>query len=150
MLQMTILAFMQNPWFPPNTAKRHVELYNTDQEFHRRLLAGTMSGRRLRQAFGDLFGKIHWDNVAPAAAEEASGVTDVDMKHVERVIGEVKPQLILTFGTLAKGALENSIRAYKIKRMDCHHPNARGRTQGDLDQFASDVQSYITSVERKQ
>ena len=141
---------MQNPWFPPETAQRHVELYNTNQEFHRRLLAGTMSGRRLRQAFGNLFNTIHWDNVAPAAAEEASGVTDVDMKHVERVIGEVKPQLILTFGNLAKGALDNAIRAYKIKRMDCHHPNARHKTQGDLDQFASDVQSYITSVERKQ
>jgi hypothetical protein len=139
-----ILAFMQNPWFEPGTRPEITDKYRTDQEFHRRLLARTMSGGRLLQAFGpDMFGKIWWDNVAPAAAFEAAGKTDVDAQHVERVINEVRPDLIITFGILAEEAVDNSILATDIDYMCCHHPNARHHTVSELMNFAIDVQQWV-------
>ena len=142
--KVKVLAFMQNPWFPVDTKKEHVDRYITDQEFHQRILARSMSGGRLLQAFGPtMFGKIWWDNVAPAAAVEAAGKTDIDMIHVERIISEVKPGLILTFGNLAKDALEDSIQGDKIPRLHCHHPNARHKTMADLGQFGVEVSAWL-------
>lgn len=144
---MKIVAFMQNPWFPPGTQRAHVDRYRTDQEFHQRLLSRTMSGGRLLQAFGpDTFSKIWWDNVAPEAAEEAAGQTEIDYDHVERVIHTQKPDLIISFGALAERALDNSIGAIEIPYMCCHHPNARGKTVSDLAQFAIDVQQKIEEL----
>ncbi len=68
----TVVAFLQNPWFPPGTRKGVVDRYTLDQDFHKRLLANTMSGRRLLQAFGqEDFKKIWWDNVSPEPAWNA-------------------------------------------------------------------------------
>lgn len=143
-----IVAFMQNPWFPVGTKREHVDRYRTDQEFHRRLLACTMSGTRLLQAFGPhMFEMIHWDNVAPEAAVEASGKTDVNPDHVEKVISEVEPELIISFGKLAEEALDNSILAENIPYMCCHHPNARGHTQAELQEFAISVCSKLEQME---
>jgi hypothetical protein len=141
------IAFLQNPWFPPDTRKEAIDRYTTGQDFHRRLLGTTMSGRRLRQAFGDVvYGQIHWDNVAPAASHIASGVTEVDMLHVERSMARVKPIIILTFGVIARDALKNSIYGAQTKMFHCHHPNARHKTLSDLQQFALRVQQYVDSL----
>ena len=138
-----ITAFMQNPWFSPGTRPEIIDRYKTDQEFHRRLLAQTMSGGRLLNAFGpEMFNRIHWDNVAPNAAVEAAGETDLDMNHVESVIEKTAPNLIITFGKLAEEAMEKSILAVTIDYMVCHHPNARGKTAGDLGQFAVEVEAW--------
>ena len=95
-------------------------------------------------AFGPYwFNKIHWDNVAPKAAVEAAGETDVDPDHVEQIIAEVKPDLIITFGKLAEKAIGNSILADRIDFMCCHHPNARGYTMGDLGEFAIRVNEWV-------
>jgi uracil-DNA glycosylase len=146
---MKILVFLQNPWFPPGTAKQHIDRYTTDQEFHRRLLAGTMTGQRLRQAFGEtMFRDIWWDNVAPAAAEVSTGVTEIDEEHVERVIKQVKPDLIISFGKLAEDALDGSIAAEPIPYMCCHHPNARHKTTQDLCEFAVEVQQSIERLKQ--
>lgn len=140
----TILAFMQNPWFPVGTARTHIDRYLTDQEFHRRVLAGSMSGGRLKDAFGpDMFNRIWWDNVAPEAATFAAGQMEIDFDHVERVIERVKPDLILTFGNLAERAIVSSIQAADMLYMPCHHPNARHRTSADLADFAIRVASWV-------
>lgn len=138
-----IVAFMQNPWFPPGTKKEVVDRYLSDQDFHRRLLARTMSGRRLLDAFGpDMFGRIHWDNVAPTAAEEANGKTDVDAEHIERVLNRVKPDLIICFGKLAEWAITNSFEGDGKKYLLCHHPNARGKTSADMAEFVIRVAEW--------
>ena len=140
MNEPNILAFMQNPWFPEGTKPEIIDKYRTDQEFHQRLLVRTMSGGRLLQAFGpSMFSSIHWDNVAPTAAVEAAGKEDVDMEHVEKVISTIKPDVILVFGKHAEETLEDSIQRGEIPVLVCHHPNARGKTMGDLAQFAIEV-----------
>jgi uracil-DNA glycosylase len=140
---MKIVAFMQNPWSPPGTDKRHVQLYSTNQDFHRRLLRGTMSGNRLQQAFGSLFDTIWWDNASPEAADAPEGKTRADSDHIIRVLKEQQPDIVITFGTMAKEALievigsTRHLRAFKSPHlMCCHHPNARYRTQQDLNDFA--------------
>src|SRR5688572_8073089 len=134
MSELKIAAFMQNAWFPPGTQKHHLDRYITDQVFHRRILRGTMSGRRLTEAFGDtFFDRIWWDNVAPRATLLASGHSATDMPHVERVIAEQGPRLILTFGTQAKEAIALSVGGMKLKVMNCRHPNARGIRQREIN-----------------
>jgi hypothetical protein len=146
MREPKILAFMQNPWFTPGTSKEIIDKYRTDQEFHRRLLARCMSGNRLLTAFGStMFNRIWWDNVAPTAAIEAAGITDVDPIHVETVITDQKPDLILTFGKLAEQVLDGSIVAHDIDYLCCHHPNARGKSMIDLAQFAVEVEEWCNN-----
>jgi hypothetical protein len=140
---MNITAFLQNPWFRPGTPKELIFRYNTDQVFHRHLLARCMTGSRLNQAFGTLYESIHWDNVAPHAATEAAGKTDIDMIHVEKVLKATSPDLILTFGNHAKEALAGSIQRGDTPMLHCHHPNARGKTVNDLCQFGVEVLQYI-------
>lgn len=148
---MKIVAFMQNPWFPPDTRKELIDKYLTDQDFHRRLLGQTMSGHRLKVAFGDeWFARIFWDNVAPLASPHASGITKPDMAHVDKIITEQKPGLILTFGTLAKETLLKCSGAVRTKLLHCHHPNARHHTQAELDQFAQEVRDWVMCQERGQ
>lgn len=139
----TILAFMQNAWFPAGTSKEAIDKYKTDQEFHRRLLARTMSGGRLLSAFGpDMYNRIWWDNVSQAHTEEADGVAPIDMEHVERCIMTVKPDVIIGFGRLAEMALDSSLFAMDIDYFICHHPNARHRTAADLSDFAILIQQW--------
>jgi hypothetical protein len=125
---MKIVAFLESPSGAVLTTKEF-ERYQHDQVWHRQMLRQSMSGNRLYQAFGDLYEKIWWDNVAPKG-------NFPDGKHIDDVIREQKPDLILTFGGIARDALDDSIGAINIERMDCHHPNARHRSQADLDHFA--------------
>lgn len=144
MKEPKIVAFMQNPWFPPGTDRRHVDRYTTDQEFHRRILARSMSGVRLMSALGPaLFNAIWWDNVAPTATEESSGISEIDMGHVETALTEQRPDLILAFGRVAEAALDKSFIAMEIPCLCCHHTNARGKTMSDLSEFAVWVAQWI-------
>lgn len=147
---MKILAFMQNPWFPPGTTKEIVDRYRTDQQFHQKLLRRTMSGNRLLQAFGPkMFEEIHWDNVAPNHVPEPHLKSDIEMMHVERIIKQVNPDLILTFGNLAREAVEGSLLRANRPMMHCHHPNARHKTMNDLAQFAMSVQRWVEDADSK-
>lgn len=138
-----ILAFMQNAWFPPGTERGIIERYQTDQEFHRRLLAMTMSGGRLLSAFGhDMYNQIWWDNVSPTHTETPSGLSAADMQHVELTIKTYQPDVIITFGKSAEEALDQSIMAMDIDYMCCHHPNARHKTSADLADFAIQVAEW--------
>lgn len=148
-MKISIVGFMQNPWFPDGTPQEHIRMYRYNQEFHKKILVNSMSGQRLKQAFGDeMFERIWWDNVAPEAATEAKGKTDVDMQHVEAIIKIRDPQLILTFGKMATDAIKQSIGAIRRKVMECHHPNARYKTQSELDAFAVQVHQWILVQER--
>lgn len=146
---MKILAFLQNPWFSVETDPTVIERYRTDQAFHRKYLRGTMSGNRLAMAFSGLFDQIHWDNVSTDHTNESSGITTVDMAHVENLIRTYKPNLILTFGQLAMETMRKSLYADGVPKMACHHPNARHKTQADLDLFVQKVTDYITEKEKR-
>lgn len=149
---MNIVAFLQNPWFPEGTAERHIIAYRDDQKFHQRLLEGTMSGGRLVKAFGELFERIHWDNTNWRPAWKANGREDPDYNHMKDVILRKQPQIVLCFGNQARDSVQVirhliPVGLWPKHVMACHHPNARFKTQKDLDNFADKVRGAILQLE---
>lgn len=149
---MKIVAFLQNPWFPEGTAERHILMYRDNQKFHRLLLGKTMSGGRLMTAFGELYNNIHWDNTNWRPAWKANGREDPDHTYMRDVIIREQPQIVLCFGNQARDAvkvvehlLPVGIRPKQV--MSCHHPNARFKTQKNLDDFADKVRGTILQLE---
>lgn len=136
---MKIVAFLLSPSDAvfSNQPAHVLDKYRDDQVYHRKMLRQSMTGNRLYQAFGDLYEMIWWDNVIPV------GGTEPDAKHVNKVIMEQKPDLILTFGKAAETTIEDSIAAINRMTMSCHHPNARFKTQSDLDLFAMKVRGLL-------
>jgi hypothetical protein len=149
-MKLTILAFLQNPWFPNGTAKTLVSQHRTDQEFRQDLLKVTGTGWRLQSSFGeDMFRRIWWDYASPHETDHPKKRSVKNQDYVDKVIAERRPDLILTFGEEAERAVRDSVVAIKKKIMCCHHPNARYRPQADLDVFAQDVWDYVLVMERK-
>ncbi len=130
---MKIVAFLQNQWFKnPERVRCHYERQPDETVEHwrhrcsrlncRYLFAGCVTGRRLRDAFGDdLCGQIIWENVSPRIAGKASECFGVDQDHVDAVMDHFKPDVVLLFGKVAQGALVCSA-AFII---DGPHPAAR-------------------------
>lgn len=145
---MKIVAFLQNPWFPPRTPRHIITRYRDDQIFHRRILSMSMTGKRLVEAFGeDLYCQIHWDNTNWRAADRSTGKMVPDHLHIETVLVCEKPVLILCFGNQAREAIKS--RPWSADILHCHHPNARGRTQEDLNRFATTVRKWIIDHESR-
>jgi hypothetical protein len=146
---------MQNPWFKPGTKQRYIDMYRHDQDFHRRILAMCMSGKRLMQAFGHLYEEVWWDNANPEPVFKASGRQDPDIYHMMSVITRLAPKVVVTMGGQAYEGMqriermEHEIRLPQYVRMHCHHPNARHRTQLDLDTFAKQLRERICELSGK-
>lgn len=141
-----IVAFLQNPWFPAGTAERHILHYRDDQDFHQRLLLDTMTGKRLEKSWGEeWFEAIHWDNANWRTAWMPDGRQKYDIQWMESVLEARKPRLILCYGREAEqgmDALERERQAHWARVMACHHPNARGKMQADLNKFADEAKQY--------
>jgi hypothetical protein len=144
---MKIVAFMQNCWFPPGTDQRHIDKYHQDQDFHRRVLAMSMSGKRLVTAFGWLYDRIWWDNASKSCATVASGRYGFDLVHMRSVLKRQSPKLVITFGAIAGNGVmlldDDPICNPSYEHLSCHHPNARHKTQQDLNDFAALVWRWI-------
>lgn len=146
---------MQNPWFKPGTAQSHIDMYTHDQDFHRRVLGMSMSGRRLMQAFGEYYDKIWWDNANPLPVDKPDGRQKPNVHHMISVICRKEPMLVVTIGGQAYegmqqiDVMEHELRMPHYIRMHIHHPNARGRTQAELTAFATKVIAYIQEYDAK-
>lgn len=135
-----IVAFLQNPWFLPGTNPMTILRYTESAEFRRRVLINSMTGRRLSQAFMDAYEEIHWDNANPLPVYHSSGAHLPDLEHMMRVIRSQHPEIILTFGRVAQGGIMSLSGQVNLSRcFHCHHPNARFKTQEQLNAFANIV-----------
>ncbi len=138
---MKIVAFLLSPSqakFHEGTAQWIIDRYTEDLDYHRKILKETMTGRRLYEAFGNLYDEIVWDNISPLVNNDSP-----DQKHICSVIEKHKPDLILTFGEIAKTGLVNCTAAFSTPLLHFHHPNARYRTQSDLNDCATIVRAKI-------
>ena len=144
-MEYQIIAFMQNAWFPPGTKQRHIDKYHRDQKFHQRILSFSMSGRRLMEAFKELYFKIWWDNTTHETVQFASDIVPPNTIMMEELIVKIKPRLILGFGKQAEETLIGIDPP--IPMYFCHHPNARGKTQADLNNFAHIVRQHTITHE---
>jgi len=131
---MKIVAFMMNPWFRTGTPSDWIIRYRDDQEFHREILGRSMSGKALQLAFEELYDEIWWDNINWRCNPEP------DFGHIDRVIETVEPKLILCFGKPVFDAVTKIDPP--IPFWGCHNPNAKHKTQEDLNQFAQMVRDF--------
>lgn len=138
---MIAVAFLQNPYFPEGTPQETIDAYRYDQEAHRVALLKSMSGKRLKKAFGDYFDQIHWDNANPAHGEKPSDRLPPDLNHMEAVIRLHSPAIVLCFSRTAEAGMNELVMTMRTDCAFayCPHPNARGITNKELSDFAQRI-----------
>lgn len=135
------MAFLQNCWFRPGTDQQLIVRYLTDQNFRRMVLARSMTGRRLLNAFGPIaYRKIWWDNASMFVGRMSAAKADPDINYMLNQLEIVRPRVVLTFGNIAKsGFLRAHSGPYQYAHHHCPHPNTRGITQAQLNEFARKI-----------
>ncbi len=155
------VIFLQNAWFPPNTRESAMRQYATDVRFRRKVLSGTMTGKRLLKAFGEeWFERVWWDNATPIPSIGTHrGFEHPDPAHMLRVIEDQRPRVIGLLGNQAQLGFLTMVRKDIGLEMvrDSHltmldtltfrrygivrgrHPNAMGIKQTEINEFAKRV-----------
>lgn len=140
---MKILAFLQNQWFPASKHKiikyaysKHGDTPEDRADLNARyLFFGCLTGKRLRAAFGDLCDDIIWENASPEIGSESCAKFPPDPQHIAKVILHFRPQVVLTFGSVASQGVLASLKMIcpnsepvRFKVIGCPHPAARHAT----------------------
>lgn len=86
---------------------------------------GCRTGRVLKEVFGDLCEEIIWENASDSMGSHAASRYDPDPDHIQAVIDREKPDVILTFGVVAREGVEEINT--KIPMLTAPHPTARGK-----------------------
>lgn len=146
---MKIVAFLQNPWFRAGIEPRHVAMYRENQDFHRRVLAMSATGRALIRAFGEeLYGAVHWDNACPNHGFVRGATFPPDVEWMARVFAAQRPDVVLLFGKQAQVGWDEMEDAIGMKNWNpphevavfgAPHPMARGSAQKHIERIAADV-----------
>lgn len=107
---MHVLGLLQNQWArdPAAVLAMLARWPQRRHELIRVMLARSLSGERLRAAFGDWFAKIVWENASPCVAGESDGSFAPDTAHVNAAIVSIEPQVVIAFGVQAARAIYSS------------------------------------------
>lgn len=105
-----ILGLLQNQWVR-NPSRVEAILSRHDAAFRRRYLGallffGSLTGKRLRAAFGDQCDRIVWENASPVIGATSNAALSPDLQHVRLALAEVQPRVVLTFGQRARWAIK--------------------------------------------
>ncbi len=134
---MTILAFLQNPYFLPTTPERYIKHFQESDDFRRRCLLrpnGTMTGKRLTRCFGDeLCASIIWDEATMRYGNKSSDKFPADVQYMQQRIDKIKPCVILVFGNVAKHGIEQVNTNATVYCLP--HPAARVGDREFLEEF---------------
>lgn len=149
---MKILAFLQNPWFKPGTDERHVRMYAENDDFRRRVLAMSATGRALIRAFGEpLYSRIVWDNASPAHGERRDAQFPPDIVHMMTSIVRNQPDVLLLFGRQSQAGWAAIHKKFLDSRpgkrivLEAAHPMARGSAIEHLRVIAEKVRRLCVS-----
>lgn len=149
-MDIKILAFLQNCWFPRDTRLDYIHRYLSDDVFRRRVLSRGWTGHRLINAFGEkMYSEIIWENASIEVGDHSSHCGEPDLEHVRCMIEKHNPDLILTFGRVAFGSV-NLVNNGKIPVMSTKHPSARGFKNNLLQHFVKNVKAFIQLREEKE
>lgn len=135
---MTAVAFMQNQWVrDPERVKALIARHG--EPYRRRLIAtalfaGCLSGRRLKAAFGDACRRIVWEESTREIAGDPRTVFPADPVHIQAVIAEIKPTVVLTFGRIAGAAV---VPLWTGNLIASPHPAARQADTMERLRYAS-------------
>lgn len=155
-----ILAVMQNMWlrdparYHASLARREAEHGKAEAEVLRRhyiasfLFMGCMTGRRLKQTFGeDLVGQILWEESTRAVADNPRQTFKPDHEHLRAIIEAEQPRVIITFGGIAYLAVAMVMSEHGIRKalIRCPHPAARQATvMDDLRKAAAALNELLS------
>lgn len=141
-----VLAVLQNTWVrDPERLRAWIAREPTKR---RRILAmllfagGSPTGRRLRVALGDWCERIEWENADPRITDRPDAHVSGDLAHLEKALDEVKPSIVITFGTIAYKTLTQTMwRGYLIcaphpvARMKVGAPGGLHHVRSELDRL---------------
>lgn len=128
---MKTLGIMQNQWFKdPEWAKSLMQKYAERGKprhiFIRDMLFfSCFTGKKLLKTFGeDLCDYIIWEEVSPKISSHSSSSFPPDIEHLKSILKEHNPDVVITFGKIAKNGLSNV--SFTGTVINCPHPAARG------------------------
>ena len=128
---MKILAVLQNQWFhDPERMRaileRGLARGGLRHDFTARtLFMGCRTGQILKSELGvEWCRKIVWAEASPEIGGRASSCFPADPIHLQAVLAEINPDVVLAFGRIASDALVALIPADKL--IVGPHPTARG------------------------
>lgn len=104
-----VFGLLQNQWVR-DPSRVEAILSRHDATFRRRYLGallffGSLTGKRLRAAFGERCEHIVWENASPVIGARSDAAPSPDLQHVRLALAEVEPQIVLTFGQRAHWAI---------------------------------------------
>jgi hypothetical protein len=106
-----VVAFLQNQWVQdPERVRAIYARYAGDLERRaelnaRFLFLRSVTGRRLREAFGELCDRIVWEEITTEIGGVSGAVFPADPGHVRRVLAHFDPAVVLAFGRVARDGL---------------------------------------------
>lgn len=141
---MTIVAFLQNQWVrDPVRVKAMIEKHG--ERYRQKficfaLFAGCLTGRRIRKAFGEeVVTSITWEETSKEIGDKASAFFPPDFDHINKVLIDTQPDIVIAFGSSATKALQ---KVWKGKLISGPHPAARGsHIKAELDRMALEFKS---------
>jgi hypothetical protein len=125
---MKILGLLQNQWV--HDPARVEAMIARDPTKRRRILAMLLfagcglTGKRLRWALGDWCERIEWENADPEITDRPDVHVSGDLAHLVKALDEVKPSIVITFGSIACKTLAQTDWTGPVLRAP--HPAARG------------------------
>lgn len=151
LLGCVVVAFMQNMWVR-NPAKVRASIermhWMKRDEYRLRLIryclfAGCVSGRRLKAAFGGLCDEIIWEEATNEIANNPKVVLPPAPRHIECVLDEFNPDVVITFGRVASDAVAK-IWPAKLIRV-CHPAARQPETMAKLCAAAKELRAYVAT-----
>lgn len=149
---MKILGILQNQWFRDPAHVRAMLARETDpirhEKLRRRLIeyalfAGCKTGRVLKKVFGEkLCEKIIWDEASREIAGESSGVFPADPIHLRKLVDEVKPDVIVCFGNVARDGM-----TAVTDQMVVFAPHPAARAPDTMDRLRASYQELLFILE---
>ncbi len=152
-----VLAFLQNLWVrDPERVKSIIARGGEkvrNQIIARLLFAGGLTGRRLRQAFGeDLCRRIIWEECTREIAGDARTILKPSRAHILTALGDKiadRPVLVVAFGRIAAEAVRSCCFGKFIPFIASPHPAARQADVMDtLRKVAEQIREKIKEEEK--
>lgn len=148
---MKILAFLQCQWFKnPDAVRAIYAKHATDLDRRAKLNARflfreSLTGKRLRYAFGDLCREVVWEEVSTEIGGGSSAVFPANAGHMCSVLNHHRPSIVMTFGKIAADAMrridcDGLDRPYKV--ICGPHPAAR------CESVVDDLRKMLVRVQR--
>jgi hypothetical protein len=101
-----VVAFLQNLWVKdPERAQRAIDKHGRRHMIRNLIFVESKTGKRLRQAFGDMVDQIVWEESTKEIASNPQTICFPDPEHIKEVLETYQPLVVIAFGTLAHRAV---------------------------------------------